>query len=177
VLVLLALLRYRGYAFVAKREFLESFAMRALLRGFGTLFVERFDVRASAAHAEELAVAARRGTSLIVFPEGGFTRMTGLRPFRTGAFQAAALAGIPVIPIALRGVRSVLRDGTWWARRAPIAVTIGAPRSARGTDWSAAVALRDEVRAEILKSCGEPDLAAVGGLAGEARSRNGDDAG
>jgi 1-acyl-sn-glycerol-3-phosphate acyltransferase len=168
VVVLVSLLRYRGHAFVAKREFLENFAMRTLLRGFGTLFVERFDVRASAAHAEELAATARRGTSLIVFPEAGFTRATGLKPFRTGAFQAAAAAGIPVIPIALRGVRSVLRDGTWWPRRAPIAVTVGAPRSARGTDWSAAVALRDEVRAEILKSCGEPDLAAPGSPAGEA---------
>jgi acyl carrier protein len=166
VVVLMSLLRYRGHAFVAKREFLENFAMRSLLRGFGTLFVERFDVRASAAHAEELAAAARHGTSLIVFPEGGFTRATGLKPFRTGAFQAAALAGIPVVPIALRGVRSVLRDGTWWPRRAPIAVTIGAPRSAHGTDWSAAVALRDEVRADILKACGEPDLAAPAGLAG-----------
>ena len=63
-------------------------------------------------------------------------------------------------------MRSVLRDGTWWPRRAPIAVTIGAPRSARGTDWSAAVALRDEVRADILKACGEPDLAAPAGFAG-----------
>ena len=160
-LVLLSILDYRGYAFVAKREFKENFIMHILLGGFGTQFVERFDVAKSAEHASELAEAARRGISLIVFPEGTLTRNTGLMDFRSGAFQAVAQAGIPVVPIALRGLRSVLRDGTWYLRRAPVTVTIGAPLQAEGSDWAAAVKLRDAVRAEILKSCGEPDLAVV----------------
>jgi hypothetical protein len=62
------------------------------------------------------------------------------------------------VPMALRGVRSVLRDGTWFPRRYPIAVTIGAPIAPDGGDWNAAVKLRDRVRAEVLKYCGEPDL-------------------
>ena len=77
--------------------------------------------------------------------------------FRTGAFQAAAQAGIPVVPMALRGMRSVLRDGTWYLRRARWRCTIGAPIAPDGSDWDAAVKLRDAVRAEILKYCGEAD--------------------
>src|SRR5216684_4164706 len=49
--VLLSLLEYRGYAFVAKREFEGNFWMRTLLSGFGTQFVERFDIAKSAEHA------------------------------------------------------------------------------------------------------------------------------
>jgi hypothetical protein len=64
-----------------------------------------------------------------------------------------------VIPIALRGIRSVLRDGTWYLRRAAVTVHIGAPIAPSGSDWQAAVELRDKVRAEILRHCGEPDLA------------------
>jgi hypothetical protein len=56
-------------------------------------------------------------------------------------------------------VRSVLRDGTWYPRRAPIAATFSAPIAPEGDDWNATLALRDSVRAEILKHCGEPDLA------------------
>ena len=55
--------------------------------------------------------------------------------FRTGAFQAAAQAGIPVVPVALRGMRSVLRDGTWYLRRAAVSVTSARrsrPRAATG---------------------------------------------
>lgn len=158
--VLLSVLPWRRSAFVAKRELGDNVLARIFFGGIGTKFVERFDVQKSAEHADELAEAARRGETLIVFPEGTLLRHTGLLPFRTGAFQTAAQAQVPVVPIALRGVRSVLRDETWYLRRYPVSVTIGAPIAPEGTDWNAAVKLRDRVRAEILKHCGEPDLAA-----------------
>ena len=156
--VLLAILPWRNNAFVAKRELREGFVTRTFVTGLGAQFVERFDVQKSAEHADELAQAAKRGVSLIVFPEGTLVRHTGLMPFRAGAFLSAAQAGIPVVPVALRGVRSVLRDGTWYPRRAPISVTVDAPVAPQGSDWNAAVRLRDQVRSRILKHCGEPDL-------------------
>ena len=159
-LVLVSILAPRNFAFIAKREFLANPLMRLLLTGFGCVFVERFDVQKSAEHADELAEVAKSGRSLAIFPEGTLLRRPGLLPFRTGAFQVAAQAGVPVVPVALRGVRSVLRDGTWYARRYPMAVTFGAPIAPEGDDWNAAVRLRDRVRAEVLKHCGEPDLAA-----------------
>jgi 1-acyl-sn-glycerol-3-phosphate acyltransferase len=157
-LVLIAILGPRQFSFIAKREFVDNWVMRTLLEGFGTVFVERFDVQKSAEHADELAVAAKQGESLAIFPEGTLLRRPGLLPFRTGAFQVAVQAGIPVVPMALRGVRSVLRDGTWFPRRFPIAVTIGAPIAPDGDDWNAAVRLRDRVRAEVLRYCGEADV-------------------
>lgn len=156
---LLAVLPWRNNAFVAKRELEANPVTRIFLRGLGVQFVERFDVQKSAEHADELVAAVRGGQSLIVFPEGTLLRHAGLMPFRTGAFQAAAQAGVPVVPVALRGVRSVLRDETWYLRRSPISVTIGPPISPQGDDWNAAVKLRDQVRAQISKHCGEPDLA------------------
>jgi len=156
--VLLAALGWRNYAFVAKRELAGNALTRIFLTGIGVEFVERFDVAKSAGDAGELIGAAKRGVSLIIFPEGTLSRQTGLMPFRTGAFQVAAQAGIPVMPAALRGLRSVLRDGRWYPRRAPVAVTFGAPVAPEGEDWAAAVRLRDRVRADILRHCGEPDL-------------------
>ncbi len=157
-IVLLSVLEWRNYSFVAKNDLAQSWITRTFVGGLGSQFVERFDVQKSAEHADELGEAAKRGVSLILFPEGTLLRHTGLMPFRMGAFQVAAQAGIPVVPIALRGVRSVLRDGTWHPRRAPIAVTISAPIMPQGNDWNAAIELRARVRAEILKYCGEPDL-------------------
>jgi len=136
--------------------------MRVLLRGFGTIFVERFDVQKSAEHADVLVQAVRAGACLVVFPEGTLTRNSGLMEFRAGAFQVAAQAGVPVVPVALRGVRSVLRDGTWYARRAPVAMTVCAPIAPDGADWAASIRLRNRARAEILRYCGEPDLAPTG---------------
>jgi acyl carrier protein len=157
--VLVAALAPRPFAFVAKRELKENLVTRVFLKGIGAEFVERFDVQKSVEHADELAAAAQRGVSLIVFPEGTFQRRSGLMPFRAGAFQAAAQAGVPVVPVALRGVRSVLRDGTWYPRRGAVAANFAPPLHAQGSDWNAVVGLRDQVRAEILKRCGEPDIA------------------
>ncbi len=74
-----------------------------------------------------------------------------------GAFQVAAQAGIPAVPAAIRGARSVLRDGTWYLRRGAVAISFAAPVQPEGSDWNATLRLRDQVRAEILKRCGEPD--------------------
>jgi 1-acyl-sn-glycerol-3-phosphate acyltransferase len=157
--VLLAALEWNNYAFVAKRELTANAVSRTLVTGIGARFVERFDVQRSAEHADELVEAAKGGVSLIIFPEGTLVRHAGLLAFRAGAFQVAAQAGIPVVPVSLRGVRSVLRDETWYPRRAPIAATFGPPIQPDGDDWNATLRLRDRVRAEILKHCGEPDMA------------------
>jgi acyl carrier protein len=157
--VLISVLPWRDNAFVAKRELARHFISRTFIGGVGAYFVERFDVQKSAEQADELVGAVRGGKTLIVFPEGTLQRQAGLMAFRSGAFQTAAQAGVPVVPLALRGVRSVLRDETWYLRRAPISVTIGTPVAPEGEDWNAAVKLRDQVRAQILKHCGEPDLA------------------
>jgi 1-acyl-sn-glycerol-3-phosphate acyltransferase len=75
-----------------------------------------------------------------------------------GAFVAAATGGAAVVPIALRGTRSLLRAGQWLPRRGVLQIVIGAPIAPEGTDWAAATHLRDRSRAAILAACGEPDL-------------------
>ena len=83
----------------------------------GTQFVERFDAEKGTADTERLKEVARGGGSLMVFAEGTFRRSAGLRPFRMGAFAIAASARLPVVPVALRGVRSCCR-GTPGSRAA-----------------------------------------------------------
>jgi 1-acyl-sn-glycerol-3-phosphate acyltransferase len=151
--------------FVAKQELARSFAMGFLLRNIGTRFVERFEIEGSVGAAHELAADAARGASLIVFPEGTLQREPGLRPFHMGAFLAAARAGTTVLPLAIRGTRSVLRDGQWRPRPGLIQIVVTPPLAPDGSDWAAAIRLRDRARAAILAVCGEHDLAARAGAA------------
>jgi len=92
-------------------------------------------------------------------PEGTFSRAPGLRPFHMGAFVIAAKAGIPVIPVAIRGTRSILRGSSHFARRGIVSITICEPIQPEGCEWIDAIKLRDAARSEILHHCGEPDLA------------------
>ena len=149
-----------AFSFAAKAELERRFVPRLFLRRIGARFVERFDAEQSVADAEREIEAARSGESLFFFAEGTFTREPGLRPFRLGAFQAAVRAGLPVVPVTIRGARSVLRGDTWFPRRGAIAVVVSDPIPPTGADWSAAVRLRDACRAGILEHLGEPDLEA-----------------
>jgi acyl carrier protein len=153
-------------AFVAKAELRVKFISRFFLERIGTQFAERFDQQQSLADARRFVQLLRDGHALFFFPEGTFTRMPGLLPFHMGAFSAAAEAGVPVIPIAINGTRSILREGSWFPRRGAVKVTIGAPldtaqlRRADQLDlWQTALRLRAEARAFILAHSGEPDLA------------------
>jgi acyl carrier protein len=152
-------------AFVAKRELLRAAPIRFVLDRLQVHYVERFEVRASVADAQRLADAVRRGERLFVFAEGTFVRAPGLRPFHLGAFAAAAGAGAAVVPVALRGTRTVWPAGTWRPRRAPVTVVFGAPLAPAGSEFDAAVRLRDAARTQIAAQCGEPDLPARGGTA------------
>ncbi|MGB5080059.1 MAG: lysophospholipid acyltransferase family protein, partial [Burkholderiales bacterium] len=145
-------------SFIAKRELLDHFVPRIYLRSIGTRFVERFDTRRGVEDTERFAQTVRGGRSLIVFPEGTFRRAPGLLPFRMGAFVIAAQAGVAVVPLTLRGTRSVLRDGQWLFRRGRISATFGAPIEPSAPDWDGAMAMRNRTRAEILRRCAEPDL-------------------
>ena len=148
----------RRFHYVAKRELLDNRWIGPPLQRIGTLFVERFDIQRSADEARKIAEAAHAGHSLGFFPEGTFKRMPGLLSFRMGAFLAAAQAGTPVVPVTIRGTRSMLRAGSWFPRRGRLEVRVEAPVQPDGDDWAAAVRLRDRARAVILRHCGEPDL-------------------
>ncbi|HWQ95397.1 MAG TPA: AMP-binding protein [Gammaproteobacteria bacterium] len=156
--ILLIALLPRPFGFVAKRELLDHPIAGIYLRHIDASFVERFALLRGVEDAEQLSQSVREGRSLAFFPEGTFYRMPGLLPFHMGAFVAAAQAGVPVVPVSIRGTRSILRADHWFPRRGSISVTIGVPIEPKGSDWSAAIQLRDAARAEILRHCGEPDL-------------------
>jgi 1-acyl-sn-glycerol-3-phosphate acyltransferase len=163
VAVLVALLPV-DFLFVAKREVLRYPVVRAFVRRCGHLTVDRWDARQSVTDADVVVSTLRKGRTVLFFPEGTFVAATGLRPFRLGAFAAAAFAGVPVVPLALRGTRRVLRGDWGLPRPGHVSLRVGEPVSAEGTDIGSLVRLRDRVADAIAADCGEPrlDLVAAG---------------
>ena len=146
-------------SFVAKYELSQQLVAGTLLKRLGTIFVRRVDPKGGIEDAEAVVRAADAGARLVTLAEGTLSRMPGLLPFRLGAFLAAAQAGIPVVPVTIRGTRMILRCDQWFPRRGRISVHIGEPLFSDGNDFAAAVRLRDRCRAVILERSGEPDLA------------------
>jgi 1-acyl-sn-glycerol-3-phosphate acyltransferase len=146
-------------SFVAKEELAGQLVAGPFLKRLGALFVRRTDVSGGLEDTALTLEAAQAGERIVSFPEGTFTRMPGLLGFHMGAFLIAAKTGVPVIPVTIRGTRSILRGGQLFPRRGSISVHIGVPILPDGEDFEAALRLRDAVRAVILEQCQEPDLA------------------
>ncbi len=160
----------RPFSFVAKIELARQAVAGIFLRRIGTEFVERFDVKKGAEDASYLFTLAKTGRSLFFFPEGTFTRSPGLLPFHLGAFLTAAEAGLPIVPVAIRGTRSILRSGTKLPHRGSITITVGnpiwpqtirsqeSPGDKQRENWTTALILRDQARAFISRYSGEAYL-------------------
>jgi 1-acyl-sn-glycerol-3-phosphate acyltransferase len=162
-LALIALLPVR-FVFVAKAEVLSWPLVGTFVRKAQHPTVQRWDATQSVADTERVTRILGAGESLVFFPEGTFTAVTGLRPFRLGAFQTAAESNSPVVPLALRGTRRVLRDGTWLPRPGPIHLWVGPPITPEGRAWHTVIDLRNRIADAIAAHCGEPrlDLVAAG---------------
>lgn len=149
----------RSLTFVAKQELAEQLYAGPFLRRLGAVFVRRTDPTGGVADTMHALKATRAHERLAWFPEGTFARMPGLLSFHLGAFEVACQAGVPIVPVVIRGTRSILRSGQWLPRRGAISVHIGEPIAPSGRDFAAVIRLRDVARAEILARLGEPDLA------------------
>lgn len=148
----------RALCVVSKIELMRHWYTRWPLDRLNVEYVERNLTTASVSDARRLADRARHGATLLFFPEGTHARGPGLLPFHMGAFVAAAQAALPVVPIVLRGTRSILRSDTWFPRRGQVEVQIGMPLLPSGGGFDAALALKRAVRAYMLEQSREPDL-------------------
>lgn len=148
-----------SFSFVIKREMTSVPLAHLLLRRLGSEFVERFDSHRGASDARRIFRNARRGDALAFFPEGTFFAEPGLRRFRTGAFAAAARADLPVVPVIIRGARTLLPAQRWIPTRCPIEVLVTPPIEvpASGEGHRASRLLRAS-RDRILERLDEPDL-------------------
>jgi 1-acyl-sn-glycerol-3-phosphate acyltransferase len=159
IVVLMAALG-TDYHFVAKAEVMSMPFFRTFLRKLGHFAFRREDPRARLQQAEQIEDALRRGESVFVFPEGTFSAQSGVRPFHLGAFKAAFAAKREIVPIALKGTRRVLRDGTWLPRPGRITITICPPVAPPPAeeDWRQIVRVRDSIREIIARFAHEPLL-------------------
>lgn len=145
------------FGFVIKREAMKTPIFGWLLVRLGSVFVERFNTKGAMSDATRLIQLAREGVSLGVFPEGTFRTEPGLRAFHLGAFLAATRAGIPVVPVVIRGARQILPGESLWPHPGQVEIEVLAPRMPTGRRGDDARALRDAVRASILAHSSEPE--------------------
>jgi 1-acyl-sn-glycerol-3-phosphate acyltransferase len=111
-------------------------------RGFGPSAVE--------AIAECREILARK-VSVMIFPEGTRSPKRDLLPFKDGAFRLAVEAGVPILPLALRGTATALRKHSWRIGRSTAVVEVLPPVETAGLTVADVPALKERVRDMIVE--------------------------
>lgn len=116
------------FRFLAKKGLFQIPLLGTHLARAGHVSVPRDNPRAAVKTMTQAAQVIReRHTSLLVFPEGGRSHDGELRPFKEGAAYIAIKAGVPLVPVALKGTREVLPFGSGIPRPGCVTMSIGTP--------------------------------------------------
>jgi len=93
----------------------------------GNFPVDRGDARRTARSLRGVVDGVRNGKSLAVFPEGTRTPDGRLQEFKPGVFKIAVRAGVPIVPVTIRGTFALLPKTTLAPRPGRVDVFIGEP--------------------------------------------------
>lgn len=142
--------------FAAKRSLFRIPVFGWSLSAAGFIPVDRGDPSKG---REVFALAARRllaGLSVLFFPEGTRSHGTALGPFHRGGFLVALKAGLPIVPVGIRGTSEVLRRGRMVVRLGTVRVRYGAPIDTAAYGLRGRRELMAETRRRIAELAGLP---------------------
>lgn len=110
--MLILYLPVRG-RFLAKKELFRIPLFAQGMRTVGMIEINRSKGGSSRkAIIEGVQLAAERGNSLIIFPEGTRATESKLLPFHKGAFRIAIDTGLPVLPVIIEGTDRISKPGS-----------------------------------------------------------------
>jgi 1-acyl-sn-glycerol-3-phosphate acyltransferase len=148
------------FRFLAKRGLFQIPFLGWHLARAGHIRVPREDARAA---VKTMGIAAQlireAGISLIIFPEGGRSRTGDLRPFKEGAAFIAVRAGVPLVPMCLKGTREILPFGSGHIQSGTVIMRIGDPISTAGVSDRDRARITAELRSRIVELLETPDKA------------------
>lgn len=165
------------FRFVAKKalQYVPVMGWYMLMAGF--VFIDRSSRRGSVRSLEAAGEKIRRGTSIVMFPEGTRSENGEILPFKKGPFAVAVAARVPICPVAIEGSYKIMPKNSWDIVPGIARVKIGAPIDPApfGDDREA---LATEVRNRIIdlqlqlggKGGNRNDAIAAGGSEGVGRA-------
>ena len=95
------------------------------LRRSGQLPIDRSNPSASIRSLKTAIDCLRRGTSLVIFPEGGRSTTGEVQPFLSGASYVAIKAHVDIVPLAIVGTYEILPMKHFHIRPGPIELFVG----------------------------------------------------
>lgn len=137
------------FRWLAKAELFKIPIFGRAMRGAGYIPIDRADRPSAIESLRQAGGAARGGISVVIFPEGTRSLDGTLKPFKKGGFVMAIEAGVPIVPVALRGTFDIMPKNRLRIQPRDVTMTIGKPIATTGFTLLTKEALMNEVRTAL----------------------------
>ena len=142
----------RPARFVAKRilKFIPIFGQ--LMWATGHIIIDRKNPKQAWAELDRAVEKIKKGTSVLIFPEGTRSPDHRLGEFKKGGFVLAIKSGVPIVPISITGTQSMMPKGKYSFKRPElIEIKIREPIYVQGYSMERKEELIEKARTAIIK--------------------------
>ena len=146
--VLLAYLPVQ-FRWLAKAELFKIPIFGRAMGGAGYIKIDRYNQESAFESINEAARKMKNGVSAMIFPEGTRSRDGNIRSFKKGGFVMAVNAGVPIVPIVLKGTWTIMDKSSLIINTGEVSLNILAPIATTGYTRETKDDLIKSVRAVI----------------------------
>lgn len=136
----------KQFRWLAKAELFKIPIFGRSMSGAGYISIDRSDRISALKSLARAAETIRRGTSVMIFPEGTRSKNGRLLPFKKGGFVMAVDAQVPIVPIVIEGTHEIMPKGCLLIRPRPVTVTFCEKIDTRGFSRKTKNKVMDQVR-------------------------------
>jgi len=138
------------FRWLAKAELFKIPIFGRAMRGVGYISIDRSNRKSAFESLKRAAGTIRNGTSVLIFPEGTRSRDGRILPFKKGGFVLAVDAGVPIVPIIIRGTCDIIPKGHFMIRPAPVTMQILDPVETDGYTRKTKDQLLERIRSILI---------------------------
>lgn len=114
----------RPIGFISKIEVKKLPIIRDWMVYMNCVFLDRKDRRQAIKAINEGAENIKKGTSIVVFPEGTRSKGMKMNPFKSGSFKLAQKASATIVPVAIKGSYKIMEANGGFIKPKVVTVTI-----------------------------------------------------
>jgi len=122
----------RQFRWVMKRELRNVPFLGWATAAMGNIFIDRSNREKTIASLREAGPLFDQGISVMIFPEGTRSGDGPVGPFKKGGFMMALNTGLPILPVSIRGTRSILPRKTKRLTPGRVQITVHRPIETAG---------------------------------------------
>jgi 1-acyl-sn-glycerol-3-phosphate acyltransferase len=149
----------KPFGFISKVEVKKAPIISSWMKVMNCVFIDRRNRQSAIKSLREGAQFLRQGHSLVIFPEGTRSKGGPVAPFKVGGFRLAQDAGVPIVPISIKGTADVFEKNGRLIKPARIDICVCPPVNPKIVKKKDARLLAHDVREIICSSLSEKRIA------------------